>query len=158
MVQLIQQKEVRTIANRVYTQEEIVLNNEERDIPVTLRPLPIARLREFMVQWGKMEEMNEKHRKKKTEPTEDEVFGVYVRCCGVALRKQLASEVDDEVFDDKREFTQRYIDLLEDFLELDSIVKILDICGGVRLTDPKLMAAMEEMLEEQETAPEVGTD
>lgn len=144
-----------TIANRVYTQEDIILNNEERDITVTLRPLPIARLREFMVEWDKMEAVNEKAEKDADSVTEEEIFEVYIRCCAVALRKQLQTEVE-EIFDDKGEFTKEYITLIEEFCELPSIVKILDICGGVRLENPKLQEALDAIL--AETPVEVGTN
>jgi hypothetical protein len=134
---------VRTIANRVYTQEDIILNNEVDDITVTLRPLPIARLREFMTQWDKMEALGEKG----PDADEDEIFAIYVNCCAVALRKQLSDKVDGRIYDDKREFTAEYIELLEDYLDLQSIIKILDICGGVKLGDPKLMETLEALIE-----------
>lgn len=144
---------MRTIANRVYTQEDIVLNNEEEDITVTLRPLPIARLREFMDEWDKMEEVPDDLSDKEAQKL---IFAVYVRCCAVALRKQLANRVE-AVFDDKKEFTDEYIEFLEDFLELPSIVKILDICGGVRLENPKLQAELLDLLAEDQTTVEDGT-
>lgn len=134
---------MRKIANTVYTQEDIILNNEESDITVTLRPLPIARLREFMKVWDEMKELKE-------DAKDDDVFDIYMRCCGVALRKQLAEKVDDKVYDDKREFTEEYMDLLGEYLDLPSIMKILDICGGVQLADPKLLAEMESLMESQE--------
>ncbi len=143
------------MANRVYTQEDIVLNNEESDITVTLRPLPIARLREFMEEWKKLEVLD---KEKGDEVTEEEIFSVYTRCCGVALRKQLAEKVDGKVYDDKHEFTTEYIDLLEDYLELPSIVKILDICGGVRLENPKLQADLAALLAETDEPEVDGTN
>lgn len=144
---------MRTIANRVYNQEEIILNNEVEDVAVTLRPLPIARLREFMKEWDKMGELN----KSEEEATEDQIFDIYVRCCAVALRKQLNDKVDGRIFDEKRAFTKEYIDLLEDYLDLESIIKILDICGGVKLGNPKLMETLDQILE-SEVPQEDGTN
>lgn len=146
---------MRTIANRVYTQEDIILNNEVDDVTVTLRPLPIARLREFMGQWEKMQEVD----KKGEDATEEEIFAVYVNCCAVALRKQLSDKVGGRIYDDKHDFTAEYIELLEDYLDLQSVIKILDICGGVKLGNPKLMETLDSILEaETESLPEDGTN
>ncbi len=137
---------MRTIPNAVYTTEEITLSNEEKDIAVTLRPLPIARLREFMKEWNKMASLYEpsEGEEEPTAPDEDAIFDVYIRCCAVALKKQLAAEVDGKIYNEVRDFRPEYIELLEDYLDMPSIYKILEVCGGVEINAPKLMEMLEE--------------
>lgn len=131
------------IATTVYDKEEIVVNNEERDIALTLRPLPIGRLREFMNEWNQLKSMQEE---RGDDLTEDDIFGVYVRCCAVALRKQITQHFDGDIFNERKEFSDEYIEFLEEFLDLPTIVKILDVCGGITLGDPKLQENLEALM------------
>lgn len=134
---------MRKIATTVYTSEEVVVSNEVKEITFLLRPLPIARLREFMVQWDKLKTLQEE---KGDELTENDIFSVYIKCCAVALRKQAGQHYDGAIFDDRKDFTQEYIDFIEDYLDLPTVVKILDICGGITLNDPKLRENLEALM------------
>lgn len=121
------------MASKVYSQVDIVLQD---DTEVGLRPLPIGRLRRFMEAWNKIEDIGEG----------DDGFDVFINCSGIALEENYKGKFDalkaspDEK--EKGEFlSPSYKEYLEDTLELDSIYKILDVCGGIKLNDPKLLEA-----------------
>lgn len=95
---------------------------------VNLKPLNIGLLRKFMEAWKQFANVED----------EDQMFDIYVNCCGIALSKELAGtfenplEKDGSLADDYRAY-------LEDILDIDTIFKILDVCGGLKLNDPKLL-------------------
>ena len=132
------------MADKVYKEEEVVLQDGTE---VTLRPLPIGPLRRFLKAWAKFADAKD----------EDEGFDVYINCSGIALEKDF-----EEVFDttkpseaDKKKgevVSPEYKEHLENILELDTIFRILDTCGGIQLRlDPK---ALEEVQTALETVPE----
>lgn len=118
------------IASTVYTQEDIALQDGTE---VTLKPLPIARLRRFMKEWNRLSETAE----------DDDGLDVFIDCCGIALEKDFKGKFDagtkgsgDSVLsDDYREY-------LEDTLDMDTIYKIIDVAAGIDLQNPKLMEAL----------------
>jgi uncharacterized protein YydD (DUF2326 family) len=83
---------------------------------------------------------------------EDEAFDIYINCCGIALEKQIGgnfektADVDKVLTDDYREY-------LEDILDQPTIFEILDVCGGLKLNDPKLLEEAERLATEA-----AGTD
>lgn len=103
------------MANTVYDVEEIELQNGAK---VTLKPLSIKQLREFMEVIGKTQ----------TVETEEETLNVLISAVAVALKKQLPDLVAD-------------LDALEDALDVPTINRILDVCGGIKMDDPNLLAA-----------------
>ena len=60
--------------------------------------------------------------------TEDETLSVLIDACAVALEKQLPDLVSDR-------------DALEDALDVPTINRILEVCGGIKMDDPNLLAA-----------------
>jgi hypothetical protein len=104
------------MADTVYTEETIQLQNGEE---VVLRPLPIKLLKEFNV---KLQEMNKTEIKEETE-----ALDFLVDLCAICLRSQFPLAKNREQF--------------EEVIDLASIYKILDVCGGVKLNDPNLQAA-----------------
>ena len=60
--------------------------------------------------------------------TEDETLTVLIDACAVALEKQLPELVADR-------------DALEDALDVPTINRILEVCGGIKMDDPNLLAA-----------------
>ncbi len=75
--------------------------------------------------------------------TSDQVFDVYVRCCAVALSKQFVGQFEGKIYTDSKEFTEEYLEVIEDYLDLQSIYRIMDVCGGIKLEmDPNLMEAL----------------
>lgn len=125
------------MATTVYNQEEIALQD---GTDVVLKPLPIGRLRRFMDAWSKFAEVED----------EDGGFNVFVNCSGIALEENYKGKFDalkaskDE--QEKGEYlSAEYKEYLEDTLDLETIYKILDVCGGIKLNDPKLMEAAENL-------------
>ena len=103
------------MATTVYDVEEIQLQN---GATVKLKPLTIKELREFMKVIQKTQEVT----------TEDETLTILIEACGVALKKQLPDLVADQ-------------DAFEDTLDVPTINRILEVCGGIKMDDPNLLAA-----------------
>ena len=103
------------MATTVYDVEEIELQNGAK---VKLKPLSIKELREFMKAINKTANT----------ATEDETLTILIDACAVALQKQLPELVADR-------------DALEDALDVPTINRILEVCGGIKMDDPNLMAA-----------------
>ena len=103
------------MATTVYDVEEIQLQN---GATVKLKPLTIKELRKFMAAISKTAEVT----------TEDETLTILIDACAVALEKQLPELVADR-------------EAFEDVLDVPTINRILEICGGIKMDDPNLLAA-----------------
>ena len=103
------------MASTVYDVEEIQLQN---GAIVKLKPLTIKELRKFMIVIQKTAEVT----------SEDETLTILIEACAVALEKQLPDLVKD-------------IDAFEDTLDVPTINRILEVCGGIKMDDPNLLAA-----------------
>ena len=103
------------MATTIYDVEEIELQNGAK---VKLKPLTIKELRKFMAAIGKTAETK----------SEDETLDILIDACAVALEKQLPELVADR-------------DALEDALDVPTINRILEVCGGIKMDDPNLLAA-----------------
>lgn len=103
------------MATTVYDVEEIQLQSGEK---IQLKPLTIKELRKFMAVIQKTAEAK----------TEDETLTLLIDACAVALEKQLPELVADR-------------DKLEDSLDVPTINRILEVCGGIKMDDPNLLAA-----------------
>ena len=103
------------MATTVYDVEEIQLQN---GAVVKLKPLTIKELRKFMAAIAKTAEVT----------TEDETIDVLIDACAVALQKQLPELVADR-------------DAFEDVLDVPTINRILEVCGGIKMDDPNQLAA-----------------
>ena len=103
------------MATTVYDVEEIQLQSGDK---VQLKPLTIKELRKFMAVIQKTAEAK----------TEDETLTILIEACGIALEKQLPELVADQ-------------DKLEDSLDVPTINRILEVCGGIKMDDPNLLAA-----------------
>ena len=103
------------MATTVYDVEEIQLQN---GATVKLKHLTIKELRKFMAAIAKTAEVT----------TEDETLTILIDACAVALEKQLPDLVKDR-------------DAFEDTLDVPTINRILEICGGIKMDDPNLLAA-----------------
>jgi hypothetical protein len=102
------------LASTVYDVEKIKLQNGSE---VELKPLTIKELRKFMTVIQKTAEVT----------TEDETLTLLIDACAVALEKQLPELVKDR-------------DAFEDVLDVPTINRILEICGGIKMDDPNQLA------------------
>jgi hypothetical protein len=100
------------MATAVDTTEEIILNDEET--VVKLKPLSIKKLRAFMKVIDKMKDAKD----------EDEGMLVFIEACEICLSDQIPDGKD-----------------IDDLLDLPTITRILDVCGGIKLDDPNLVLA-----------------
>ena len=103
------------MATTVYDVEEIQLQNGST---VKLKPLTIKELREFMKVIQRTQEVT----------SEDETLNILIEACAVALKKQLPDLVKDR-------------EAFEDVLDVPTMNRILEVCGGIKLDDPNLLAA-----------------
>ena len=103
------------MATTVYDVEEIPLQD---GTIVKLKPLSIKELRKFMIEINKTGSAE----------TEDETLDILINACAVALEKQLPDVVKDR-------------DAFEDLLDVPTINRILEVCGGIKMDDPNLLAA-----------------
>ena len=60
--------------------------------------------------------------------SEEETLTILIDACAVALEKQLPELVKDR-------------DAFEDALDVPTINRILEVCGGIKMDDPNLLAA-----------------
>ena len=103
------------LATTVYNVEEVQLQNGQT---VKLKPLSIKELRKFM----------EAIQKTANVTTEGETLTVLIEACAITLEKQLPELVADK-------------EALEDALDVPTMNRILEVCGGIKLDDPNLLAA-----------------
>lgn len=130
------------MANTVYDSEVINLQDGKE---VTLVPLAIGRLRRFMKAWGEFANIEQ----------EDEAFDIYINCCGVALEKSL-EEGFEKTADSDKVITDEYREYLEDVLDMDTIYRVLEVCGGLKLNDPKVLEEAQRMVAAQTAAAEAA--
>lgn len=121
------------MASEVYTTEEIKLLDGTE---VTLKPLAIRPLRKFMRIWNDfLAEIRENAEK----PTEEQVsdsdigdrqFDVFAQMCMLCLSELRKDRSEDE-----------FLEYIEGVLDEQTIYRVLDKCGGLKLNDPNLQAA-----------------
>lgn len=108
------------MAKTVYTEETIQLQTGE---DVILKPLPIKYLKQFN---EKLNDLKEEWRKE--EGDEDAAMDLLIDLSAICIKKQFPELAADR-------------ELLEEALDLLTIYKILDVCGGLKLNDPNQQAA-----------------
>lgn len=108
------------MAKTVYTEESIALQTGEE---VVLRPLPIKQLKKFN---AKLNDLRAEWQKE--DGNEDDAMDLLVDLGGICIEKQYPEIAADR-------------DKLEDSLDLQTIYKIIDVCGGLQLNDPNQQAA-----------------
>lgn len=125
------------MATRAYKVEELTLQD---DTDVVVKPLPIGPLRRFMDAWKAASELKEG----------DDGFNIFVNCSGIALEKNFKG---DARFDknglradvagraEGEHLSPEYKEYLEEVLDIETIYVIMDVAGGIKLNDPKLMEA-----------------
>lgn len=116
------------MASTVYSTEEVTLQD---DTEVLLKPLNIKSLRVFMETmdaFGKVQD-------------EEQGLNVLLDASSICLRSQRPELWDNSLNDKKGGHTED----AEELLDMPTIYKILEICGGVKLNDPNLIAAATEL-------------
>jgi hypothetical protein len=106
------------LATTVYNIEEISLRD---GTTVTLKPLPIKQLRKFM------EIINKGQVAENENP--DAALDIFIEACMLCLLTTERPELG----------TDR--DKFEEVIETPTMMKILEIIGGLNLTDPNLLGA-----------------
>lgn len=126
------------MANQAYKKEELELQD---GTVVEIRDLPIAKLKRFKAQWEKIADVN-------TED-DDETMEVFINCCAVALEANFEDLFETLYANTKTKFlTTEYKDHLENVLDIPTIYRILDVCGGIKLDDPKLLEMVQQATKE----------
>ena len=105
------------MATTVYDVVEIELSNGE---VLTLKPLSIKHLKKFMTVIKKMDEAELE--------SEDAAMEIFIQAAMVCLES-----TKPELSQDKDKF--------EDMIEIPTMMKILEVCGGLKLNDPNLLGA-----------------
>jgi hypothetical protein len=110
------------LASTVYTVQEIELQNGDT---YGFKPLNIKLLRRFMAKFGALEPVD----------TEDESIDQVIDLVAICIES-----VDKDLAGDR--------DKLEDALDNPTIFKIIEICSGIKLNDPNLIAAAVNAMED----------
>jgi hypothetical protein len=112
------------LATSVYVTEEIGLQDETS---VTLKPLNIKTLRSFM-------KIMEGFGKEGT--TEEDGFEILLNASALCIRAERPEFWDGDA----------HTEAFEDAVDMPTVYHILDVCGGIRLNDPNLLAMAQEAL------------
>lgn len=105
------------MATNIYDVVEVELENGEI---VVLKPLPIKLLKKFMEVIRSMDS--------ETVQTEDDAMDVFVKAAMVCLEK-----TNPDLSQDREAF--------EELINVPTMMKILEVCGGLKMTDPNLLGA-----------------
>jgi len=107
-------------ASTVYNTEQVILQDDAATV-LDLKPLPIKTLRKFM---AVLETMSDKDKIK----SENDGISVMLELATLCIAKQAPKLVADQ-------------DALEEALDMPTVYKIIEVCGGIKLNDPNLLAA-----------------
>jgi hypothetical protein len=107
------------LATQLYDTVEIELQDGRKAV---LKPLPIKHLRDFMAVVAKLDKVE----------TEQDAIDIFIEASAIALRKSLPDLANNK-------------EALEEALDVPTIWKIMEICGGIKLGDPNLVAAAAKM-------------
>jgi hypothetical protein len=107
------------MATTVYETIELELLNGDT---ITVKPLNLKNLRAVMKEWQRASEAN----------NEDEFLDILIECTSIAFR-----QFSPELSNDK--------EALEEAVDLQTMYKILEVAADIRLNDPNLVAAAQEL-------------
>jgi hypothetical protein len=117
------------MANEVYTTKAITLQDET---DIVLKPLPIGRLRRFMKAWKKFEGVDDDG---------ENSLDVFIDVSGIALEPHFATKFEELKGKGDEVLSESYREYLEEVLDMDTIYMIIEVCAGMKLNDPNLLAA-----------------
>jgi hypothetical protein len=104
------------MANTVYEVVEIQLSNGEE---IAVRPLTIKNLKKFTKVVAKLDSPDVK--------TEDDAMEVFIEAAMVCMEQFAPDLAEDK-------------DKFEDVIEVPTLMKILEVAGGLKLNDPNPVA------------------
>lgn len=110
------------MATRVFNEETFELLDGTE---VIIRPLNIKRLRKFMAVVNEMQNANT--------DDEDEILNYLVRGSAIAIGQKSPQLEND-------------LENLEEILDMETIHRIFELAGGVKLNDPNVQKALAEQL------------
>jgi len=89
----------------------------------------VYHVEEIQLQNGQTAKLKPQSIKKTAESqTEDDTLNILIDACAIALEKQLPELVANR-------------EAFEDALDVPTMNRILEVCGGIKLDDPNLLAA-----------------
>lgn len=118
------------MATTVYTTEEVELQDGQ---VLTLRPLNIKNLRKFHAIIAKLE----------TAVDELEGLSITLDAAAVCVR-------DQGDFWNSEEDT--HTELMEEVFDVPTMYKVIEVCGGIKMNDPKLLEMAQALVMEQQAA------
>ena len=105
------------MATAIYDTAELLLENGET---IVVKPLPIKLLKKFMTAIRELDEEKVK--------SEEDAMDVFIKAAMICLEKTAPDlSTDREAF--------------EEAINIPTMMKILEICGGLKMTDPNLLGA-----------------
>ncbi len=105
------------MATTIYDTAELELEDGRT---IIIKPLSIKGLKKFM---AVIKEMDSDQIE-----TEEDAMGIFIKAAMVCLEKS-----DPELANDREKF--------EDLVNVPTMMKILEVCGGLKLNDPNLLGA-----------------
>ena len=116
------------MASKVYNSEEIELSD---DSTVVLKPLSIKRLRVFMPKMQEWQDFIADEEAQEKDPMGLGSMSLLVEAAVICLLDQRDDWKDNP-------------ELAEDVLDMETVYRVLEVCGGIKLNDPNLLKLAQE--------------
>jgi hypothetical protein len=118
------------LASTVYNVEEITLGDGSK---VTLKPLSIKNLRVFMPKMQQWQDLIADEKYLERDPMGIEQMILLLEAAVICLTDQKPEWKEDP-------------DLAEDVLDMTTVYRVLEVCGGIKLNDENLLKATQEAM------------
>lgn len=118
------------MAKTVYTTEEIELQDGTE---VTLKPATIKVLRKFMKMLNEMTNLKP-NEEDGEDDLEDRSIELLLKMAGLLLEREIPEKVKQKGW-------------LEETLDMPTVYKVIEVCGGVKLNDPKMLERVMDQME-----------
>lgn len=105
------------MATTIYDTAELELENGDK---IIVKPLPIKQLKKFMKVIRKLDSEDIKN--------EEDAMDIFIEASMICLEKSRPDLSEDK-------------DSFEDSVNVPTMMKILEICGGLKMNDPNLLGA-----------------
>ena len=104
---------------------------------VILKPLNISRLKRFMKEFNVLKDIDLKE-------NEFATFDIYVTCSGICLEPDMKDQFEKLTGARGEALSKEYREYLEDVLDMDTILKILEVCAGISFDPEALRLGLSE--------------